>query len=90
MREPRPEWMRKGAMEAGRMITDLMTSESSSNKPVIRTRYQLTLPISLLPQLAIGGSPQRVGSSRDNDQGRCFSILPLIAVMYRYAAYKPL
>jgi hypothetical protein len=54
-----------GQWKPGRMITRLMTSESSSKKPVISARYQQTLPILLLPELAISGSQGRVGGRSD-------------------------
>jgi hypothetical protein len=52
-------------MEAGRMITLLMTSESPSKKADHKGRYQPTLPIPLSPRLAIDGNPQRPGNGID-------------------------
>jgi hypothetical protein len=58
VREPRPQPMRKGVdqMEVGRMITLLMTSDSSSKEAVIRAVISRPFRSPFLTHLVSGGT----------------------------------
>jgi hypothetical protein len=81
-----------GSMEAGRLITFLMTSESSSKKPVIRFVISRPFRFSLLPPRAIG-EPLGVAASeligRNLGQKKCSDgpegrIWPMICLRVTY------